>query len=220
MSEKAMTQIIALWKRLNGGSWRGKKKGLSSASGLLSEAFRVLVRHQVPAAEFTHSNHRTTSENAFICFSFIVSGMKNKKIRQQQEKKKKHLQADSSSRFLQPFANLAPSRCELYWFLVLMLLRCARRKTLWSGTDLYQSMQMLDVGAGAGRAPPPAPPTVTETGGERNGSSDLYWTAALSSSNLRARPTSRINCRVKLKRQGSWGHRRQVNHSLDERWNY
>lgn len=31
-----------------------------------------------------------------------------------------------------------------------MLLLCARRKVLWSGTDLYQSMQMLDVGAGAG----------------------------------------------------------------------
>lgn len=109
-----------------------------------------------------HLQNLQNIPHTLICFSITVSGMKNKTIAG-----KKHLKADSFSHLLQPFAktphhrarcNLSSSRCELYRLLVLMLLRCAWRKVLWSGTDLYQSMQMLDVGAGAGRAPLPGTP--------------------------------------------------------------
>lgn len=91
------------------------------------------------------------------------------------EKKSWHLPSSPSA-----FCNLSSSLCEPYRFLVLMLLRCAWRKMLWSETDLYQSMQMLDVGAGAARAPPLAPQTAALAGRDQNGSSDLYWPTLLS----------------------------------------
>lgn len=154
-------------------------------SGLLTEAFCILVRRQVPWAEFTHSNHHSTFGNlqtqplTLICFSIIVSGMKNKTTAEGKEKPKSRQLLSSPAAFCwtpPPSTLGATSRCELHRFLVLMLRHCAWRKVLWSGTDLYQSMQMLDVGAGAGGAPPLAPQTVTLAGREWNESSDLYWT--------------------------------------------
>lgn len=116
------------------------------------------------------------------CFSIIRWGMKNKTTADKKSTKKKQTASLISCRPVQkppsPYTqcNLSSSCCELHRFLVLMLLLCARRKVLWSRTDLYQRMQMLDVGAGAGGAPPPAPQTVTLADREWNESSDLYWT--------------------------------------------
>lgn len=162
-----MTQIIILWKQtVIIQKIGGKKTSLirihpfsrpdsQLPSGLLTEAFFffVSVRRQVPRAELTRSNRGSTLGNLqtdpSLSYAFfnIVPGTKKQ---DNNREKRRQLLSSPAAFCKRRNQTLASSRCELHRFLVLMLLLCARRKVLWSGTDLYQSMQMLDVGAGAG----------------------------------------------------------------------